>query len=63
MKLVNASKIDFKYIIYSRKKVLYGRNDKKPNIVVQKKTIKDLKRNESYKYLGKLIKINCDDPK
>ena len=52
--------------------VLYGRtsgnnwytskNDKKPNIVVQNKNIKVLKRNESYEYLGKLITINGDDP-
>ena len=40
-----------------------GKNDKKPNIVVQNKTIKVLKRNESYEYLGKLITINGDDPR
>ena len=53
--------------------VLYGRksgnnwyttkNDKKPNIVVQNKNIKVLKRNESYEYSGKLITINGDNPK
>ena len=41
----------------------YGKNDKKPNIVVQNKNIKALKRNESYEYLGKLMTINGDDPK
>ena len=40
-----------------------SKNDKKPNIVVQNKNIKVLKRNESYVYLGKLITINDDDPK
>ena len=40
-----------------------GKNDKKPNIVVQNKNIKLLKRNESYEYLGKLTTINGDDPK
>ena len=34
-----------------------GKNDKKLNIVAQNKNIKVLKRNASYEYLGKLIKL------
>ena len=60
---VKASKCAVLYGRISGNNWYTGKNDKKPNIVVQNKNIKVLKRNESYKYLGKLITINGDDPK
>ena len=60
---VKASKCAVLYGRRSANNWYTGKNDKKPNIVVQNKTVKVLKRNESYEYLGKLIIINGDDPR
>ena len=60
---VKASKCAVLYGRRSGNNWYKGKNDKKPNIAVQNKKIRVLKRNESYKYLGKLITINGDYPK
>ena len=60
---VNTSKCAVLYGIRSGNNWYTGKNGKKPNIAVQNKNIRVLKRNKSYEYLGKLITINGDYPK
>jgi len=60
---VKASKCAVLYGRRSGNNWYTGKRDKKPNVVVQNKNIKVLKRDDSYEYLGKLITINGDDSK